>query len=136
MKRVALRWRDMSSIAHLEFSDDEANRCVLAMVEHLAGVHDPREIWLFGSRARGNHSPDSDADLLLVMDRVDDATHAIEMAIVMAMDVRDFPLPVDIAVTSASAMDAGTADGWALVGIAINDGAKLVYQRERGIVAQ
>ncbi len=28
---------------------------------------DPEEIWLFGSRARGDHRPDSDIDLLLVL---------------------------------------------------------------------
>ena len=134
-KRAPKPWRDMSPMAHLDFNDDEANRCVLAMVEHLAGIHDPREVWLFGSRARGDHTPDSDADLLLVMDRVDSARHAIEMAIEMAMDVREFPLPDDIAVASASAMDAGAADGWGLVGIAMHDGAKLVYRRGRGVVA-
>lgn len=41
----------------------------------LAGVVDrlveglrPREVWLFGSRARGDHRPDSDFDLLVVTD--------------------------------------------------------------------
>jgi uncharacterized protein len=28
---------------------------------------DPEEIWLFGSRARGDHRPDSDIDLLVVL---------------------------------------------------------------------
>jgi hypothetical protein len=31
-------------------------------------VHlDPEEVWLFGSRARGDHRPDSDIDLLVVL---------------------------------------------------------------------
>jgi predicted nucleotidyltransferase len=29
---------------------------------------DAREVWLFGSRARGDHRPDSDWDILIVVD--------------------------------------------------------------------
>ena len=37
-----------------------------AVVERLVVVLDPQAIWLFGSRARGDHRPDSDFDLLVV----------------------------------------------------------------------
>jgi len=37
------------------------------VVERLVCDLDPVAIWLFGSRASGTHSPDSDFDLLLVM---------------------------------------------------------------------
>jgi uncharacterized protein len=54
-------------------SEDEALQGVVArLVETL----DPQAIWLFGSRARGDHRPDSDFDLLVVgkpgQDWVDD----------------------------------------------------------------
>jgi predicted nucleotidyltransferase len=39
-----------------------------AVCERLAADLHPREIWLFGSRARGDALPDSDFDLLLVFD--------------------------------------------------------------------
>ncbi|HYH21738.1 MAG TPA: nucleotidyltransferase domain-containing protein [Azospirillum sp.] len=39
-----------------------------ALCKRLAAGLDPREIWLFGSRARGDALPDSDFDLLLVFD--------------------------------------------------------------------
>jgi hypothetical protein len=46
-------------------------RSVAAYTEHvLRGLilHlDPDEVWLFGSRARGDHRPDSDLDLLAVL---------------------------------------------------------------------
>jgi uncharacterized protein len=37
-----------------------------ALIERMVAVLDPQEIWLFGSRARANHRPDSDFDLLVV----------------------------------------------------------------------
>jgi uncharacterized protein len=36
-------------------------------VHRLVAQLDPDEIWLFGSRARGDHRPDSDIDLLVVL---------------------------------------------------------------------
>jgi predicted nucleotidyltransferase len=36
------------------------------IVERLKVALDPREIWLFGSRARGDARPDSDFDLMVV----------------------------------------------------------------------
>ncbi len=46
-------------------------RSVAAYTEHVVRglvLHlDPDEVWLFGSRARGDHRPDSDLDLLAVL---------------------------------------------------------------------
>jgi uncharacterized protein len=36
------------------------------LVERLVSALDPQAIWLFGSRARGDHRPDSDFDLMVV----------------------------------------------------------------------
>ncbi len=36
------------------------------VVRQLVQALDPCEIWLFGSRAKGRHAPDSDFDLLVV----------------------------------------------------------------------
>lgn len=45
----------------------ESEEAALAtVVFRLASALDPREIWLFGSRARGEAKPDSDFDLLVV----------------------------------------------------------------------
>lgn len=41
------------------------------LLERIRVVYDPRQLWLFGSRARGDAREDSDWDLLAV---VDDAT--------------------------------------------------------------
>lgn len=44
-------------------SEDEALQCLVA---RLVAALDPQAIWLFGSRARGDHRPDSDFDLMVV----------------------------------------------------------------------
>jgi len=46
------------------FGDEAA--ALEGVVARLAAALDPREIWLFGSRADGRARPDSDFDLLLV----------------------------------------------------------------------
>jgi hypothetical protein len=45
------------------------NAALAAVVARLREALDPREIWLFGSRARGEARPDSDFDLLVVAKR-------------------------------------------------------------------
>ena len=37
------------------------------VIERLVEVLDPDEVWLFGSRARQTHGPDSDWDLMAVL---------------------------------------------------------------------
>ena len=44
-------------------SEDQA---LQGLVERLVTALDPQAIWLFGSRARGDHRPDSNFDLLVV----------------------------------------------------------------------
>jgi uncharacterized protein len=44
-------------------SEDEA---LQGLVARLVAALDPQAIWLFGSRARGDHRPDSDFDLVIV----------------------------------------------------------------------
>ena len=38
-----------------------------SVIERIVEVLDPEEIWLFGSRARQTHGPDSDWDLLAIL---------------------------------------------------------------------
>ena len=46
------------------YADEQA--ALDAVVARLVEALDPQAIWLFGSRARGDHRPDSDFDLLVV----------------------------------------------------------------------
>ena len=42
------------------------------IIERLVAVLNPLRIYLFGSRARGDSGPNSDYDLLLVVERLDE----------------------------------------------------------------
>jgi uncharacterized protein len=42
------------------------DQALQGLVDRLVAALDPQAIWLFGSRARGDHRPDSDFDLLVV----------------------------------------------------------------------
>ena len=46
------------------FADEDA--ALAGVIARLVEALDPQAIWLFGSRARGTHRPDSDFDLLVV----------------------------------------------------------------------
>jgi predicted nucleotidyltransferase len=45
---------------------DEIN----ALLQRLTSVYSPKEVLLFGSRARGTHREDSDIDLCLIFDKL------------------------------------------------------------------
>ncbi|MFM9974194.1 MAG: nucleotidyltransferase domain-containing protein [Beijerinckiaceae bacterium] len=47
-----------------QYADEAA--ALAGVVARLVEALDPQAIWLFGSRARGDHRPDSDFDLLVV----------------------------------------------------------------------
>ncbi len=50
------------------FPDDLTERGVRAFLDRIGGHYPIREVFLFGSRARGTHQADSDADLAIVLD--------------------------------------------------------------------
>jgi uncharacterized protein len=70
------------------------------MVERLADVYQPEFIYLFGSKARGDSGPDSDYDLLVVVD--DDAPPALRRGRAGYEALRDIPAAVDVLVVTKS----------------------------------
>ncbi|MGH2970457.1 MAG: helicase-related protein [Solirubrobacteraceae bacterium] len=67
------------------------------MTERLVTQFSPARIVLFGSRARGDSRPDSDVDLLVVLDEVEDE---VETAVQMRQALADMPVGKDIVVTT------------------------------------
>jgi len=67
------------------------------MVKRIVKHFDPERIILFGSQARGDAGPDSDVDLLVVME-VLESKRRIEVAIRVAL--RDILFPKDIIVST------------------------------------
>lgn len=67
------------------------------MTARIARDFDPLRIILFGSHARGEATPDSDIDLLVVLP---EATNKRQSAIEIRRALRDFPASKDIIVTT------------------------------------
>lgn len=67
------------------------------VVAELAAAYDPVRVVLFGSLARGEEGPDSDIDLLVVLDDVP-FTHKLERAVEVRRAIRT-PAPVNVWIT-------------------------------------
>ncbi len=74
-----------------------ADEIIAEMTRRIVERFDPLQIILFGSRARGDHLPDSDVDLLVVFPLVDDNR---EMRVEIRRLLRDLPVSKDIIVAS------------------------------------
>lgn len=77
----------------------DAERWQSEIVRRLVDAAQPSAIWLFGSRARGDHRPDSDVDVLGVLSGVTPANRR-ESAIRLHAALGTVPVPVDIIVHS------------------------------------
>ena len=92
----------------------------------------PDEIWLFGSRARGDHRPDSDIDLLVVLpDSLPPDAYTISAA--------NRPLlgggaPIEVFPVARTAFDHDPEALGGLVGVAKGEG-HLLYRAHRPTVA-
>ena len=67
------------------------------MVRRIVNQFHPEKIILFGSHARGNAGPDSDVDLLVVMD-VEGSK--FDKTVEIGVALHDIPVPTDIIVTT------------------------------------
>jgi predicted nucleotidyltransferase len=71
---------------------DAATRALIeALRAALAGRQDVRLALLFGSRARGEHRPDSDVDIAVIAD-VDPTALAAELSTALGLEVEIVPL--------------------------------------------
>lgn len=88
--------------------------------DRLVAMLKPAEIWLFGSRARGDHAPDADFDLLVVLPDGRDShayTHVHVAEPVVACGV-----PYDIVPCSAGEFDATETADDMLIGTVKREG--------------
>jgi predicted nucleotidyltransferase len=83
----------MPRIARRTITQALIGRMVKRIVKHF----DPEQVILFGSQARGDAGPDSDVDLLVVMD-VDGSR--LEKSVEIRGALREFLVPMDILVTT------------------------------------
>jgi predicted nucleotidyltransferase len=78
-----------------------AHRVASAFLRNLSGTYDVAEVIMFGSRARGDHRPDSDLDLAIVLNgprgdfidtKLDMAGIAFDVLLETGVLVQPFPM--------------------------------------------
>lgn len=72
------------------------------ITSRILAVSDPAQIILFGSYARGDWGPDSDLDLLVVLDQVD-STRAASVSLRGAL--RGLLVPIDVLVATPEQLE-------------------------------
>ena len=95
------------------------------VVARLAAALDPHEIWLFGSRARGDARPDSDFDLLLVAKP--DGVFGSDDYETVVRPLRGLGVGCDIVPCSADEFARFAADDSSFIGAAVREGRR-VYE--------
>jgi predicted nucleotidyltransferase len=98
---------------------------IAEMVERIVTRFDPVRIILFGSRARGDAQPDSDVDLLVVLEHVEDK-HDVSVKVLTALS--DMPICKDVLVTTPEEMERPSHAFGSLLRSALRDG-KIMYER-------
>lgn len=114
-----------------------AEEVIPELVDAIVHQFRPVRIILFGSRARGDHRPTSDVDLLVVLDEVDDKRAA---AARIRDEVAAIPVAKDIIATTPAEIEEEGAIIGAILYPALQDGVVL-YERNnppqgRGLAAQ
>ena len=74
-----------------------AQEIIERMVQEIVTHFHPEKVILFGSQARGDATPDSDVDLIVVMPG---EVNRREVAVDILTALSDMPMPKDVIVTS------------------------------------
>jgi len=96
-------------------------------VQRLAEALRPQKIILFGSYAYGVPTPDSDVDLLVVMET---SAPAVERYLAVSRLLRPRPFPVDIIVKTPAEVRQALEAGDPFIREVISQG-QVLYERER-----
>lgn len=95
------------------------------ITRRILGVSDPQRIILFGSYARGDYSPDSDLDLMVVMDRVDSPRSE---SVRLRRALRGLLVPVDILVSTSEQLERHQNTIGLIYQTVLTEG-KIIYER-------
>lgn len=98
------------------------------VVSRLVRALDPREIWLFGSRAEGRNAPDSDFDLLIVT-KVEDGEAGFDFDAVYA-PLKGLGVGCDVVPCRADEFDEERGDPTSLCWLVAHTGKKLYDRAE------
>jgi uncharacterized protein len=82
---------------------DDRDAILDQIVQRLVSAFQPRRIYLFGSQARGDAGPDSDFDVLLVLDELKDQRWRVSQDAYLAL--RGIPAAIDVVVWPTAEFD-------------------------------
>lgn len=94
-------------------------------VQRIATRFDPDKIILFGSAARGQGGPDSDADLLVVM-AVNGSKR--QQAVQIDLALEGIPIPIDLIVVTPDELEKYRQTTGTIIREAVREG-KVLYER-------
>lgn len=98
---------------------------IQAALDRIVLAADPLCVVVFGSAARGDATPGSDLDLLVVMpDGTDRRRATVDLLVALA----DLGVPKDVVVTTPAHASAHRASGGHIVGTAVREG-RTIYER-------
>lgn len=96
-------------------------------VERIAANLNPEKIILFGSYAYGTPTPDSDVDLLVVLDS---PRSEKERYLAVCRQLRPRPFAADILVRTSTEIETALRQGDYFIGDIVNEG-KVLHERQR-----
>jgi predicted nucleotidyltransferase len=103
----------------------ESEAALREAVERIATRFHPEKIILYGSRARGEGGPDSDADLLVVM-AVNGSKR--QQAVQMDLALEGIPVPIDLIVVTPEEVEKYRETIGSIIREAVREG-KVLYER-------
>ncbi len=103
----------------------ETERILQVMVARIEGIARPQRVILFGSRARGEASPNSDYDLLVIAES-DEPRYCRAAPLYAAL--ADVPVEADVLVNTPAEVAEWSAIPQAFVTTVIREG-QVVYER-------
>ncbi|PRR71967.1 hypothetical protein MHFGQ_16500 [Moorella humiferrea] len=101
-------------------------KLVQSMVKRIQEKFNPEKIIVFGSWARGETGPDSDVDILVVMDCAREQKRQMQVAI--RKELRDFKVPKDIIVANPADISRHKDSWWTVYHPALKEGVVLYEQ--------
>jgi predicted nucleotidyltransferase len=103
----------------------ESEAALRQAVDRIATRFHPDRIILFGSRARGQGEPDSDADLLIIMP-VNGSKRRQAVQIDLALE--GIPIPIDLVVVTPEEVEEYREAAGTIIHEAVREG-KVLYER-------